>query len=552
MPNKPSQDEALKKMDRSQLIEVIYALQRIEKRLIRERNDLRRKLHEANSAEGLHQSSADEIDAANTAAAQIIDQAKATAEKYLESVRDMAEKAKIANINVVEAAEKQALTIIHDAEMQAQLILDEASAQATDGDTLDDMPTGLSRLDDLDTWDLGDDGRDLTPENIYMNNLKDEEDFDYYSDLPYEARISDSLEGVGPLDLVSFDDDEGPDSLVLDERDVEEVRIRPEDVMAPTVMITIGEEKLWEEEELAEKDPIPERSDLVSDFDPVALYPDEIESQIAAFESEYARSFEEGDLDSDLDDELFEERADLDSIDDDTSQESALGEEDDSGDDPDVSINDSADGAEGDASDDGPDIFGDDAFEGAISETDEGSDESSEDASADAGQDGPKESVKQSDEDASSDKESDGDEMAAFAQELRAHTTTDTPTEPFEPLDPSVSSILSMTKAERKAAKKAAKKAKRAAKRSGNPRLEKKKAEESPEELDDKKVVQAKEMLKTMSVPEIMQSSYESFTNANLIHESMVSDFDYEAYLDEAEDPKNASDDGDAPKDEEK
>lgn len=566
MTEKSSRKAALEKLGRSQLIEIIFTLQQHERNLVRERDSLKQLL----ASQGPSNGNAPSMPG-------IVEHAQQAAEKCLESVRDMNEKAQEANNQIIEAAERQAAAILQDAELQAQHILNLANVKFRELEASSQvLPEDFDMLlDDIDESLISDEAYSVPQAQDYLDNVESEYPVDYQPKLPYEAQFIEELAQLSDAEL----EEELADTTAELQGDdlLEELHIRPEDVQAPTVMITIGEEETWETPELEEKEegPKPLSPDLISNFDPLAD-PD-------AFLSDYKAALE-GLLGSDGAEEASQRElaSYLDAI---ASEEElqAIAE------DPDARVQ--ANAAVETPSLNQSDIEKIHAKAESKSAV-EGSGVSKEATEADVSGDDERAVEENSDiqvttemTPVSSTQKTMG-EVASYAQSA----TSIGATEPFEPLDPSISGLLSMTKAERKAAKKAAKKARKAAKRSGNPRLEKMNAEKalkeseaaSPsdaassdlqdtgeaepvkaEEVAAEAVVadevnksakaaqtqeqlmdHARQMLKTTAVPEIMQSSYESFTNANRIEESAYSALDDDAYLDDADEYQEHSGSG--------
>lgn len=506
-----SKDAELKKLTQAQLIQIISTLQQQQRKLIAERNILKKQVLEL-SAQKTADTSGDDA----SSAPEIVKQAQQAAKKSLELVRDMNEKAQIANNEIIESATKQASEILKDAEIQAQQILNAANMQAGVFPVgAQPIPSALDLLDEnLDDQYLLDETYTVPQAKDFLENVDDDGTYGYLPKLPFEAQFLDELSKLG-LDYEDLDDELLYDLGGIEEEEAEkDLQIRPEDILAPTVMVRIGEEKEWENEEEEDDSSKPLSPDLFSDYDPLQ----ESEEYIKAYQA------------------ILDGQIDV------LDGEEAATEPD------------------------------------SISNVESGSTDSgtlSESSDADTSTADPSASLGTQDDDATDDAVSDKSQESPYSMG---------DTEAFEPLDPSISGILSMTKAERKAAKKAAKAAKaarKAAKRSGNPRLEKMKAEEAAKaasssenpdtnsakpqqatELNEASVEtaydqegqnpqdavqaatsqsqeemmnKAREMLKARTVPEIMQASYENFTNVNRVQESMYSDFDYDMCFDDAD-----------------
>lgn len=503
-----SKDAELRKLTQAQLIQIVFTLQQQQRKLIAERNMLKKKVQELSA----QKSGSNSADTASTAP-EIVKQAQQTAKKSLELVRDMNEKAQIANNEIIESATRQASQILKDAEIKAQQILNAANIQAAGFPSgVQPMPSALDLLDEeLDEF-LLDETYTVPQAKDFLENVDDDGAYGYLPKLPYEAQFIEELNKLG-LDYDDLDEDFLFDLSGIKEEEAEEdLQIKPEDILAPTVMVRIGEEKEWENEEEEDDSSKPLSPDLFSDYDPL----EESEEYIKAYQA-----ILDGKLGSVAENESTPPNA-----------ESAIQA------DPDLAAS---------------------ASQLDLSEAD---------ASA---------------TDPSAPLEVQDDDSAASAKTQESSFSMGD-TEAFEPLDPSISGILSMTKAERKAAKKAAKAAKaarKAAKRTGNPRLEKMKAQEAaqaassdentgsnnaqPQETTEHDALDAKqetieesvsdldtiqsattqsqeammnkarEMLKTRTVPEIMQASYENFTNVNRVQESMYSDFDYDMCFDDTD-----------------
>lgn len=512
MSENSSKDAELKKLTQAQLIQIISTLQQQQRKLIAERNILKKQVLELSAKKTADTSGGDA-----SSAPEIVKQAQQAAKKSLELVRDMNEKAQIANNEIIESATKQASEILKDAEIQAQQILNAANMQAGVFPVgAQPIPSALDLLDEnLDDQYLLDETYTVPQAKDFLENVDDDGTYGYLPKLPFEAQFLDELSKLG-LDYEDLDDELLYDLGGIEEEEAEEdLQIRPEDILAPTVMVRIGEEKEWENEEEEDDSSKPLSPDLFSNYDPLQ------ESE------EYIKAYQ----------------AILD------GQINALDGEEAAATEPDSIAN-----VESGSTDSGTQPESSDVAtltSGSIAPRGIQDDDSTDDAVSDKSQESP-------------------------------YSTDDT--EAFEPLDPSISGILSMTKAERKAAKKAAKAAKaarKAAKRSGNPRLEKMKAEEaakaasSGKNLDSNSAMsqettelnaasveaahdqegqnpqdavqaatsqsqeemmnKAREMLKARTVPEIMQASYENFTNVNRVQESMYSDFDYDMCFDDAD-----------------
>lgn len=514
-----SKDAELKKLTQNQLIQIISTLQQQQRKLIAERSILKKQLLKL-SAQNQENNSGDAV----SSTPEIVKQAQQTVKKSLELVRDMNEKAQIANNEIIESATKQASEILKDAEIQAQQILNAANMQ------IGAIPIGVPPItsapdlldSDFDDEFLLDETYTVPQAKDFLDNVDDDGSYGYLPKLPFEAQFLEELNKLG-LDYEDLDEDLLFDLGALkDEEPAEDLQIKPEDILAPTVMVRIGEEKEWENEDEEDDSSKPLSPDLFSDYDPL----EESEEYIKAYQAildEQVDAFDGNEPDA------------LDS-------DSAIGIGSD-----DTDLSDQSDLSDPDATKPDPSIPLEIQNDGAI-----------DDADSSKGQE-------------------------SFF--------TKGDTEAFEPLDSSISGLLSMTKEERKASKKAAKAAKaarKAAKRSGNPRLEKMKAQEaaktassdeiadpdssklqettelsavSVEATDDQEsqnvqdvpqipteqsqeemMSKAREMLKTRTVPEIMQASYENFTNVNRVQESMYSDIDYDMYFDDADSFSNTTD----------
>lgn len=569
MPEKSSRKAALEKLSRSQLIEIIFTLQQHEQNLVKERDSLKQLLARQGSA-----------GAATNSVPGIVEHAQQAAEKCLESVRDMNEKAQEANNQIIEAAERQAAAILQDAELQAQHILNTASVKARELEASAlVLPEDFDMLlDDIDESLVPDEEYSVPQARDYLGNVEGYP-LDYQPQLPYEAQFIEELAQFDSEDA-PFDGDFPEDATAFQEDDLlEEFHIRPEDVQPPTVMITIGEEETWEapEPEEKEEEPKPLSPDLISDFDPMADPDTFLEDYRAALEELMAagEAAEEpqGELASYLDG-IAAERDEVASGEDGTKAEAK----------PSItmpSLN-KADIEKIHAKAEG---------KSAIEDTKAPEEEAGSEEKAVAEISGDDSQKAEADADIQATTEmppvpamSESSEEAPKSYGQSA--TSIGATEPFEPLDPSISGLLSMTKAERKAAKKAAKKARKTAKRSGNPRLEKMNAEKTREgaesngrsdpqgsglqdagdiepvkveevveeavsqaepsdsaqgtQTQEQLIDHARQVLKTTTVPEIMQSSYESFTSANRIQEVAYSEFDEDTHLDDVAEYKKS------------
>ena len=494
-----SREEELKGLDNSQLVEMVLVLKQHEIQLIEERDVLRGKLRLLESTDP------DSIPVSDMFASMsgIVDQAQQTAERCLESVRDMNQKAQEANMRIIEAAEKKAAAIVEDARMQAQRMLNEARTKA-----LEISENAQMLQDDLDAiFDDIDDRADVAeaysvPDaKDYLENVGAYYSYDYQPKLPYEAQFmeqSEGLPGVDSEDIFTEDILEDEDDLFGD------IRIGPGSIQAPTVMIVIGEEENWDKADSASFADEAIEEGIPDEFDAGSI------DEEASFAEEDLKNFE----------------ANIEQFD------------------PEVLIDDAS--------------YGSDPYQ-------ESAPNASESTDAVEGKVCPQETKTK----AELDQHAEPSSESAVSQNANA--------ESFEPLDPSISGLLSMTKAERKAAKKAAKKARKAAKRSGNPRLAKLKGESAPKlsedesypispdtqstgemepiKVDDQGNVFAgaspyadssdtpyreggrsgseRRILRTSEVPEIMQASYERFTNVNRVQDQIESDFDVEMYLDD-------------------
>lgn len=536
VPNDSSKDAALEKLTQVQLIEIVDTLKKQQQKLIEERDVLRRQLQELSS-----QNIASNIVGNTPSVSSIVEQTQQTAEKCLESVRDMNAKAQLANNEIIEAASRQASSILKDAELQAQHILNSANikAQALSVDARR-YPTTFDLLDaDIDDPMMLDETYSVPRAADLLENVENDVAYRRHPQLPYEAQFIEELTKLG----LEYDDLlENAASFQDEYEEDDDFHIKPEDILAPTVKIMIGEEKTWEEESQTNaKEAISLSDDLISGYDPleeseeyIKAYQEILESQMNALEDSLAAANEdEAAASTSGERPIFpvSQTAAMDTVDAQTSTTPSNST---------VDLEDS-DGSE-------LSVVGDLAK--------------------------GKSSLDNASEEESTHEDQLSETEIPYASTVENETLFSMgKTEAFEPLDPSISGLLSMTKAERKAAKKAAKAARKAAKRSGNPRLEKMKAENpdktlkseesvtyphselleseegdfekfqnsaeaysgDPAQTQDQLMNKAREMLRAKTVPEIMQASYESFTNVNRVQESSYSDFDYDMCFDDAD-----------------
>lgn len=568
VPDKSSQRKALDQLNQSQLIEVICTLQANEKRLAEEIKSLRKLLSQKEAMIAASQNTSEET----ASASEIVEQAKLAAKKYLESVRDMGEKAKQANTQVVDAAEKRASEILDDAEFQAQFILDKAKLQAQKilsktYSSLDDLDTALSQSPDALESSEED---DILKSRAYLDPINKDLAYTDKPKLPLEAQFIEELSSVMDEDYDNWDDElDG-----LDSGDYSELEQAAEPILAPTVVINIGEEQFWDDEDVNSLEEADASENGGTSFSKASKTADNMEKFSTSYDPIDAFRETLSDFYDQLDDidSALEDAAAIPDLQKEETSSSAIPESDGSP---------RADFATPDDTDfvaPGDTDFASDEASKTIDLSKSGALENEASATIDSANEGSASGDSSVDETVESDNRDVNEDNSNIPSYM-----ANSEVEAFEPLDPTISGLLSMTKEQRKAAKKAKKASKKilkAARRSGNPRLEKMNAKTNPENsnpssetsqseklssvtstsenlhTEEKDVsadktgdtssdavisssISANKPLNVEAVPEIMKASYDNFISANSSQEAMQEaindDFDYEMCFDDAD-----------------
>ncbi len=121
-------EKELRHMSRTELIEIIYALQQEEQSLQQENEDLKSQLDDRM----IRLENAGSIAEASLQLNHLFEDAQAAADQYLLSVKKMQENARSAGDEVIRAAQKKARRILASARKQAQQIRGQ-SEQEDDG-----------------------------------------------------------------------------------------------------------------------------------------------------------------------------------------------------------------------------------------------------------------------------------------------------------------------------------------------------------------------------------------------------------------------------------
>lgn len=119
-------EKELRQMNRTELIEIIYALQQNEKILREENENLKRQVSE----KVLRIEKAGSIAEAALSLNHIFEDAQKASEQYLESIREREASLRLSQESVLESARADAEKISQDAQRQAEEIIAAANAQA--------------------------------------------------------------------------------------------------------------------------------------------------------------------------------------------------------------------------------------------------------------------------------------------------------------------------------------------------------------------------------------------------------------------------------------